>query len=119
LLFPAVFGMEAMAQVAAAVTDHSGLPVIEQAEFVRPIVVPPDGAMTVRIAAVVTDDDTVAVAIRSAETGFAVEHFRARLRFAGGRVPDGPPHQADDDLPVVSLDPARDLYGDLLLQAQR
>ncbi len=119
LLFPAVFGMEAMAQVTAAVTGRSGLPVIEQAEFVRPIVVPPDGATTVRIAAAVTDDDTVEVAIRSAETGFAVEHFRARLRFCESPVPEGPPHQVDDDLPVVSLDPARDLYGDLLFQGQR
>jgi enediyne polyketide synthase len=119
LLFPAVFGMEAMAQVALATTGAAGLPVIEDAEFLRPVVVPPDGSMTVRIAAVVTGDDCVDVAIRSAETGFAADHFRARLRFAGGTAPDGPPGQVGDDMPLVPLDPAIDLYGSVLFQGGR
>jgi enediyne polyketide synthase len=120
LLFPAVFGMEAMAQVAIAVTGrHTELPMIEQAEFLRPIVVPPDGTTTIQVAAVVTDADEVQVSIRSAETGFAAEHFRARLRFAGGDAPEGPPHQTTDGLPVVPLDPATDLYGSILFQGRR
>jgi enediyne polyketide synthase len=119
LLFPAVFGMEAMAQVAAAATGWTTVPVIEQAEFLRPIVVPPDGSTTIRIAAAVTDDDTVEVSIRSAETEFAAEHFRARLRYSGDRIPDGPPDQTGDGQPTVPLDPAADLYGDLLFQSGR
>jgi enediyne polyketide synthase len=118
-LFPAVFGMEAMAQVAAAATGWSTLPVIEQAEFARPIVVPPDASTTIRVAATVVDDDTVAVAIRSAETGFAAEHFRAMLRFTGARAPAGPPGQVGDDLPPVPLAPDPDLYGGLLFQGRR
>jgi len=119
LLFPAVFGLEAMAQVAQAVSGEDGLPVIEQAEFLRPIVIPPDGSTTIRIAAVVTDDHTVEVTIRSAETGFAAEHFRARLRFTGQTAAAGPPDQIADGLPLAPLDPASDLYGDILFQGPR
>ncbi|MEV7008605.1 type I polyketide synthase [Streptosporangium sp. NPDC051022] len=119
LLFPAVFGMEAMTQVAVAATGAAGVPTIEQAEFLRPIVVPPDGSTTIRVAAAVTGDDTVEVAIRSAETGFDADHFRARLCFSGETAPEGPPDQADDGLPAVPLDPATDLYGDVLFQGGR
>jgi enediyne polyketide synthase len=119
LLFPAVFGLEAMAQVAAAVTGRDAVPVIENAEFPRPIVVPPDGSTTIQVAAVVTDDDTVEAVIRSAETDFRTDHFRARLRYADPVPPEGPPHQAAPGLPAVPLDPAGDLYGTVLFQGGR
>jgi enediyne polyketide synthase len=119
LLFPAVFGMEAMAQVAVAVTGCAQVPVIERAEFLRPIVVPPQGSTRIRIAAVVTDADTVEVAIRSAETGFAAEHFRARLVFGAGTVPDGPPGLSREGLPPVAVQPAGHLYGGILFQGGR
>jgi enediyne polyketide synthase len=119
LLFPAVFGMEAMAQVATAATGRAEVPIIEEAEFVRPIVIPPAGSTTIRVAAVVTDEEYVEVAIRSAETAFAADHFRARLRFQDGGIPDGPPDQVAGDLPAVELEPLRDLYGDTLFQGAR
>ncbi|MGB2567016.1 type I polyketide synthase [Micromonospora citrea] len=119
LLFPAVFGMEAMAQAAMAVTGREQVPVIEQARFARPIVVPPHGSTTIRIAALVTADDTVRAVIRTADTGFAADHFEALLRFDADPVPAGPPEQVADDLPPVPLDPARDLYGDTLFQGAR
>jgi enediyne polyketide synthase len=119
LLFPAVFGMEAMAQVTMAVTGHTGVPVIEDAQFLRPIVVPPDGSTVIRVAAVVTTDDTVEVVIRSAETQFAAEHFRARLRLNRGEAPDGPPVQVAAGLPPVALDPLAELYDGVLFQGGR
>ncbi|MBT2212817.1 type I polyketide synthase [Actinomadura sp. NEAU-AAG7] len=119
LLLPAVLGMEAMAQVAAAVTGRAGAPLIEDARFPRPIVVPPEGSTAIRVAAVVTGADTVEVVIRSAETGFAADHFHARLRYAGPAAPDGPPEQVGDGLPAVPIDPARSLYGDVLFQGAR
>jgi enediyne polyketide synthase len=120
LLFPAVMGMEAMAQAAAAGTGWTEVPVFEDVEFLRPIVVPPDGATTIRIAATVTDDDSVAVAIRSAETDFAAEHFRATLRYRGAPGPaDVPASRDGDELPPVPLEPARDLYGEVLFQGPR
>ncbi|MGW4941978.1 SDR family NAD(P)-dependent oxidoreductase [Actinoplanes sp. NPDC004185] len=119
LLFPAVLGMEAMAQVAAAVTGQDRAPVIEDAQFLRPIVVPPDGTTRIRVAAVVTDTDTVEVVIRSEETGYAAEHFRARVCFTAEKIPQGPPEQTAEQLPLVPLDPQTELYGDILFQGGR
>ncbi|MCG5438179.1 type I polyketide synthase [Micromonospora foliorum] len=119
LLFPAVFGMEAMAQTATALTGRAEVPAMEDVEFLRPIVVPVDGSATIRIAAVVTGDGDVDVAIRAADTGFAVDHFRARLRFGDRGELDGPPDETGAGLPLVPLDPATDLYGGILFQGQR
>ncbi|SCL34398.1 enediyne polyketide synthase [Micromonospora nigra] len=119
LLFPAVFGMEAMAQVARALTGRDEVPAIEQAEFLRPIIVPPNGRNRIRVAAVATDDDTVELAIRSEDTAFAADHFTARLRYGTVDVPQGPPDQVPDELAPVPLSPADDLYGSLFFQGDR
>jgi enediyne polyketide synthase len=120
LLFPAVIGMEAMAQVASSLRGGppAGPPVLERVVFARPIVVPVGGETVVRVAALATGPDTVDVAIRSSETGFGTDHFRGTLRFAGVDRTDGVPPAAPD-LPPVALDPATDLYGDLLFQGGR
>ncbi|MEV0887802.1 type I polyketide synthase [Streptomyces microflavus] len=119
LLLPAVIGMEAMTQVASAVTGCTTVPVIEDAKFLRPIVVPPNGSTRIRIAATVTGTDTVDVAVHAEDTGFVAEHFRARLVFSASPVPDGPPFQTPEDTPMVRLDPATDLYGGVLFQGPR
>ncbi|RIV40261.1 type I polyketide synthase [Micromonospora radicis] len=119
LLFPAVFGMEAMAQVAGAVSGDGRVPVIEGAEFLRPIIVPPYGRSRIRVAATVTDEDTVRVVIRSEETAFAADHFTATLRFTDEAAPDGPPAQVSDEIAAVRLAPADELYGDVLFQGDR
>ena len=119
LLFPAVFGLEAMAQVAGALTGETRLPLFERAEFSRPVVVIPGGTTRIRIAALVVADDTVDVVIQSEETGFAAQHFRATLRYGAGPVPGGPPEQTPDGLPAVALRPAEDLYGPVLFQGER
>ncbi|WP_158851247.1 type I polyketide synthase [Saccharothrix deserti] len=118
LLFPAVIGMEAMTQVASALTRRSAPPLLEDVEFLRPVVVRPDGALVVRIAALATDEDTVDVVIRAEDTGFSADHFRARLRFprpaiAGADVPGGAV------LPLVPVDPVTELYGGVLFQGKR
>lgn len=79
-LLPGVLGLEAMAQVAMALTS-SIPPVLEGIEFLRPVVVPADRPQPVRIAALVGEDGTVAVTLRSAETAFEADHFRAVCRF--------------------------------------
>ncbi|MGJ5894225.1 KR domain-containing protein [Streptomyces sp. V2] len=119
LLFPAVIGMEAMCQVAAAATGWGGVPVLEDVRFLRPVVVPPDGTARVRIAATVTDADTVEVVLHAEESGFVAEHFRARLVFSGPPVPEGPPLPGGPGHGDVPLDPAVDLYGDVLFQGDR
>ncbi|MFD0205222.1 MULTISPECIES: type I polyketide synthase [Saccharothrix] len=118
LLFPAVIGMEAMTQVAGALTGHDAPPMLEGVEFLRPVVVRPGGSLTVRIAALARDAETVDVAIRAEDTGFSADHFRARLRFPRPEIPgdvvDGAPV-----LPLVPVDPVTELYGSVLFQGKR
>ncbi|HEY0696217.1 MAG TPA: SDR family oxidoreductase, partial [Micromonospora sp.] len=81
LLFPAVLGMEAMAQAAMALTGRTEAPVLENVELLRPIVVPPTGSNTIRIAVLAGADGSVEAVIRSSDTSFQADHFRARLRY--------------------------------------
>ncbi|MDA3646996.1 SDR family NAD(P)-dependent oxidoreductase [Saccharopolyspora indica] len=118
LLFPAVLGMEAMTQVAAAVTDRAGSPLLEDVEFVRPVIVPQNGSTTIRLAALVRDGDAVDVVLRSSETGFGADHFRARLRFTRPEL-DGGPVPGNTGLPAVPVDPVTELYGGVLFQGKR
>ncbi|MEU4219507.1 type I polyketide synthase [Actinoplanes sp. NPDC026623] len=118
-LFPAVFGMEAMAQVAAAVIGAAHAPVVTGAEFLRPIVVPVHGSTRIRVAAVVTGPGTVEVVLHSEETGFSADHFRARVSFEATTPAAGAPEQTEPGLPEVPLDPATDLYGPVLFQGRR
>ncbi|WP_328499723.1 type I polyketide synthase [Streptomyces sp. NBC_00457] len=118
LLFPAVFGMEAMAEAAAALTGRPGPPVLEDVEFLRPIVVPVDGKTTIRIAALVTEEGTVQAVIRSDETTFQADHFRATLRFDVPAPDDTAPPAAPAAV-RVPLAPMEDLYGPVLFQGDR
>jgi enediyne polyketide synthase len=81
-VFPGVFGLEAMAQAAAALLGPDQTRDVEftSVAFERPIVVPTSGGRRIRIAALRTGD-AVDVAIRSDESLFAAEHVRARVRF--------------------------------------
>jgi enediyne polyketide synthase len=119
LLFPAVIGMEAMTQVATAVLDRTGAPLFENVEFLRPIVVRPGSAATLRLAALVRDAETVSVAIRAEDTGFSADHFRATLRLPQPAVPDEGPSREATQLPTVPVDPIVDLYGGVLFQGKR
>ncbi|MFF2750012.1 SDR family NAD(P)-dependent oxidoreductase [Kitasatospora sp. NPDC058048] len=118
LLFPAVLGMEAMAQVAAAVSGHQGPPLLEDVEFRRPVVVRPGGSTTIRIAALVREPGTVDVVLRSEGTEFAADHFRARLRYPRPELP-GTPVPVEFGLPAVPVDPVTELYGSVLFQGKR
>ncbi|PDP84378.1 erythronolide synthase [Glycomyces fuscus] len=121
LLLPAVLGMEAMAQAAAAVSGHTGTPVLESVRFTRPVAVRPGGSTTIRVAALVRDARSVEVVVLSEETGYAADHFRARLHWPDGedRVP---PSRSDGHLPGilprVPLEPS-ELYGSVLFQGKR
>ncbi|OOC53324.1 erythronolide synthase [Nocardiopsis sinuspersici] len=119
-LFPAVIGMEAMAQVAAAVSGHSGPPVMEGMRFQRPVTVSPGSTTTIRVAALVRDAETVDVVIRSEETGYDADHFRARLRWSRTEPPEEHPSPAAGlpALPRVRIEPS-ELYGGLLFQGKR
>ncbi|MFD6949681.1 erythronolide synthase [Nocardiopsis sp. TSRI0078] len=120
MLFPAVVGMEAMAQVAAAVSGHDGPPVLERGRFLRPVAVRPGETTTIRVAALVRDGETVEVVVRSEETGYDADHFRAVLSWRGTGPEEERPAVADatTSLPRVPIDPG-ELYGSVLFQGKR
>ncbi|GAA3727830.1 type I polyketide synthase [Plantactinospora mayteni] len=117
-LVPAVLGLEAMAQAAGALF---GRPVtaISDVELPRPITVPVDGGRVIRLAAL-REGDVVRLAVRSDETSYGVDHFRAVCRFdeptgdvfpeAATLLPNTP--TAEGELPDG-------LYGGLLFHGPR
>jgi enediyne polyketide synthase len=126
LLFPAVFGMEAMVQAASVLVEDAGgpgsarAPVFEDMEFLRPIVVPVGGTVTVRIAALAVTADAVRVVIRSSDTGFQADHFRATVRYSGAVSGQDRPLVTDrHHAELLPLDPATELYGPVLFQGSR
>ncbi|MDY7015277.1 MAG: SDR family oxidoreductase, partial [Cyanobacteriota bacterium] len=118
-LFPAVMGLEAIAQVAMALAETEMRPVFEEVKLSRPIVVPKDASVTLRIAALMRGSDRVEVVVRTEETGFGVNHFEASCRF--NVVFDLSPqfHIATPSSPALPLDPQRDLYGNILFHQGR
>ncbi|MFY1636732.1 SDR family NAD(P)-dependent oxidoreductase [Solwaraspora sp. WMMB335] len=117
LLLPAVLGMEAMAQAARALTGRTETPILENVELLRPIVVPPQGSNTIRIAVLAAADGSVDAVIRSDDTSFQADHFRARIRYElPARAQTRP---AADPARLLPIDPARDLYGPVLFQGLR
>lgn len=113
-LLPAVLGLEAMAQAARAVTGRVEVPAFEDVRFLQPIVVGEAG-ITLRLAALVRDQDTVEVVLRSSQSGFQRDCFRAICRFSCPQK--GTARRAPT--PFISLDLKPDLYGNLLFQGGR
>ncbi|MCI0408098.1 MAG: SDR family NAD(P)-dependent oxidoreductase, partial [Acidobacteria bacterium] len=123
-LFPAVMGLEAMAQVALAVLGETSAPGFENVEFAHPIAVGAGARITLRIAALARAPTRVDVVLGSSETAFQVDHFRATCRF--GRSAHPPRHASrpiakahEMHLDYLALDPHRHLYGELLFQSGR
>lgn len=115
-LFAAVLGLEALAQAAMALVGTDALPVFENVELQRPVVVPPGRSTTVRVAALVREPGRVELALRDASTGFAADHFRAVCRFDQPSLPDST--RAQDAGALLTMDPA-DLYGGILFHRGR
>ncbi|MEV4007748.1 SDR family NAD(P)-dependent oxidoreductase, partial [Actinomadura sp. NPDC049753] len=112
-VLPAVCVLEAMAQAASALT---GRPVagVADSRFDRPVVVPEHGTRTLRVCALVREDGDVDVAVRSDETGFAVDHFTGTVTSADAEPPENP--AAAERTPAHTGD---DLYGPLFFHGRR
>jgi enediyne polyketide synthase len=80
-LLPAVMGMEAMAQVAQTLEQSELLPAFHDLRFEHPIVIPRDGPLTLRVAALRRKPGFVSVVIRCSSTGFKVDHFSGECIF--------------------------------------
>ena len=118
-LFPAVLGLEAMAQTAMALVGTDETPVFENVQLLRPVVVPEGAAVTIRVVALLRESGRVEVALRTAETGFLADHFRAICTF-GPRDVDKPTLVFDvDEFPPLNLNPQREMYGGMLFQSGR
>ena len=123
-LFPAVFGLEAMAQAVAFVTGETRLDSlrVEHVHLERPIAVSPDGGTGIEIWAEVLEhggepgERRVRAEIAVEQTGYTKAHFSAV--FVLGALAEVP--VIDLSLPVEPLDiaPKRDLYGWLLFQGE-
>lgn len=174
-LFAAVLGLEAMAQVAMALAGSNEPPAFSEVELSRPVVAAQGRKTRIRLAALARQATEIEVVLRSEETGFQVDHFRALCRFESARCPprntegggvnpapmelgatsqapgaelaesntgdlanaaepDGNQAEAggaaarvmdlkfeisNPKVPLLALDPARDLYGELLFHTGR
>ncbi|MCP3905140.1 MAG: erythronolide synthase, partial [Planctomycetes bacterium] len=115
-LLPAVLGLEAMAQVAMTLTGATRTPWFERVVFDRPLLVPEDDVVAIRVAAIARGPGVVDVAVRSAETGFQADHFRARCRF--GAEPPAPEPPANEP-GTIDLDVDAEIYDAILFQDGR
>lgn len=122
-VFPGVMGLEAMAQVAMALSGETGRPTFEEVKFNRPVVVPEGATVTIRLAAILKAPGLVEIALRSQETAFQVDHFRATCYLDS--TPSNPECAAtslafqDAGAACVPLDLDTDLYGGILFHSGR
>jgi len=118
-LLPAVVGLEAMAQGAMAVTGHKTRPRFEQVQFTRPIVAAEKAPLKIRLAMLVAESGDVDVVLRSEETGFQIDHFRATCCFTPQSLEkleqlSDLPTPGTERCQLMTLDPRHDLYGNIL-----
>ncbi|GCE15780.1 type I polyketide synthase [Tengunoibacter tsumagoiensis] len=116
-LLPAVVGLEAMAQVARAVTGKQELPTFTNVLLLRPIVVQERATVVIRISALVHASGRVDVTLRSEDTAFQVNHFSASCHFAPHTALIG--HLSLSTEQEVELSPEKDLYGRILFHQGR
>jgi enediyne polyketide synthase len=119
-LLPAVIGIEAMGQAVVALTGDRRPPIFSKVEFRNPVVIPRDASLVIRVAALRHLDGSLDVVLRSAETDFQVDHFRARcepVEREDAAIPVALPVPAETANPRIS--PDSDLYGAILFQRGR
>ncbi len=127
-LFLAVLGLEAMAQVAMALAQTNETPIFADVQLKRPIVVPEAASTTIRVAALRRETGEVEVVLRSQETAFQVDHFRATCHFGDLSGFPGPATRSagknlldliPDQFPPLYLDPNQELYEKLFFHKGR
>jgi enediyne polyketide synthase len=111
-VLPAVCAMEAMAEAARALTGKRPAGITGGC-FERPVIVADDGTTAIRICALVRPDGDVDVVLRSSETGFAADHFTARVTARPAPPPSVPREQE-----LVPAHDGRALYGPLFFHGE-
>ena len=127
LLFPFVFGLEAMTQAVAYVTNYDKFSQLKITDIHldRPIPVSSETGTTIEIHAQVLEKDKkdetqkVRVEIYSEQTGYKEPHFSAVFEIDGeikaGKTKNDLKGRAESTL---DIDPQRDLYGPILFQGK-
>lgn len=124
-LLPAVLGLEALAQAAHALHGDRQRFSFEQVAFARPVTLQHGSSRALRLLALDRGDGTVDVALRSNETDFCIDHFRAIVRADTSSVASSSErHRISADasaefLDSPAFDPEVELYGSALFQAGR
>jgi enediyne polyketide synthase len=126
-VLPAAMALEAMAQVAAALTGQP-LRQLTAVSMDAPVVVPAhdrDAHALIRICAL-ADSGSVTTVLRCAESGFATDHFRATFRVAQDLAGSAPLSLAAcmpelDELPAShsGIVDGSELYGPICFQSGR
>jgi enediyne polyketide synthase len=106
-VLPGVLGLEAMAQAASTVAGRALTTAVHVA-FDHPILVP----TTVRVCAL-RRDDVIETVLRTEETGYRVDHFRAEFPLRGKDSGDPVVVEGGDEVP------AADLYGPVFFHTGR
>jgi len=115
-LLPGVIGLEAMAQVAAALVGRRAPVAIETIAFRQAVVVPDGDSTRIRILALAGEDGRVEAAIRAEDDDFATDRLRATFDFDGGEVSVYEPALPERTSELIDAGP---LYGSLLFQGER
>lgn len=118
LLFPAVMGMEAMAQAARVLVGDAAPTQFHDVRFEQPVVVTAGRKTTIRVAAL-AGEDGVRVTLRSSETGYHTDHFTARLVVEEPGFTDPVDHATHDRDLLVPVDVAVDCYDEIMFQGPR
>jgi enediyne polyketide synthase len=119
-IFPAVLGMEAMAQVASALEQIHDVPCLRNLRFNRPVVVPKGKSIVLRVAAIRRQPGVIGVTVRSSTTSFHVDHFSGECVF--GAESDGDMESSVAGVTqrkILPLVPEGDLYGRILFHQGR
>ena len=116
-VLPGVIGLEAMAQAVMALLETSQLPTFEQVQFNRPVVIPSNQPLIIRIATLVQESGKVEVVLRSEQTAFAVDHFRATALLETHQQPRLSRNELFAGKPKLAN--AESLYQDILFQQGR
>ncbi|MDY7007009.1 MAG: polyketide synthase dehydratase domain-containing protein, partial [Cyanobacteriota bacterium] len=110
---------ENMVKVPLSKRDEKSF-IFENIQFNRPVVVPEGETLKIRLAALVKESGKVEVVLRSEQTAFSVDHFRATVILS--TVNSQKSTVVNQNIKSEnhnSLDPKKDLYGELLFHQGR
>lgn len=121
LLFPAVFGLEAMAQAVAYLLglNKFKLPIeISDIKFQKPIVVNKDSGLTIQINAIANENGEIEVGISTEQSNFKENYFSGKFKLNNATQVKLNKAKFKKPTNSLPLNPKHDLYGAVLFQGE-